>query len=193
MDRSSAPMLSSILIRRTTPSALNQKNISTNALCCPTKQATRLSVGFHARTMMITLFLVDARVEFRTQMAFHAITYALWSSRTELRALTRQTSCQYGGILPIGASSILLILLYGLLLASNLFAMLQLLQKLTTWISSFVHLIQQGVKVEGRGKRSESRGRWKLQLTRRRRRRRWRKLGKSVTQLSLRTQWNIGP
>jgi hypothetical protein len=47
----------------------------------------------------------------------------------------RQTSCQYGGILPIDAGSILLILLYGLLLALNLFAMLQLLPKLTTWIS----------------------------------------------------------
>jgi hypothetical protein len=43
--------------------------------------------------------------------------------------------------------------------------MLQLLPKLMTWISSFVHLIQQVVKVEGRGKRSKSRGRYKLQLT----------------------------
>jgi hypothetical protein len=66
--------------------ALNQKNISMNALCRPKKQATRTSVGFHARTTMITPFLVDARVEFRVQMAFHAITCALWSSRTELRA-----------------------------------------------------------------------------------------------------------
>ena len=47
----------------------------------------------------------------------------------------RQTSRQYGGILTIGAGSILLILLYGLLLTLNLFAMLQLLQNLTTWIS----------------------------------------------------------
>ncbi len=52
----------------------------------------------------------------------------------------RQTSCQYGGILPIGAGSILLILWYGLLLTLNLFAMLQLLQNLTTWSSSYVHL-----------------------------------------------------
>ncbi len=34
----------------------------------------------------------------------------------------------------------------------------QLLPKLTTWISSFVRLIQQGWKVEGHGKRSESKG-----------------------------------
>ncbi len=57
---------SSLLIRGTTPSALNRKNINMNALCRPTKQATRTNVGFHARTTMITPFSVDARVEFRT-------------------------------------------------------------------------------------------------------------------------------
>ncbi len=76
---------SSLLIRGTTPSALNQKWIDMTALCCQTGQPTPTTVGFHAHMMMITPFLVDAHVEFPTQMAFHAITGVLWSSHTGLR------------------------------------------------------------------------------------------------------------
>jgi hypothetical protein len=56
MDRSSATMLSSLLISGTTPSALNLKKIVMTALCRQTKQATPTNVGFHAHTTMITPF-----------------------------------------------------------------------------------------------------------------------------------------
>jgi hypothetical protein len=67
------------------PSALNLKKIDMTALCRQTGQTTPTTVGFHAHMMMISPFLVDACVEFPTQMAFHAITCVLWSSHTGLR------------------------------------------------------------------------------------------------------------
>ena len=83
--------------------------------------------------MMFPPFLVDAPVEFPTQMLSHAITCVQWSSLTGLKVSMRQRSCQYGGILPVGESSILLILLYGRLLTWTLFAIQQLLQNQTKW------------------------------------------------------------
>jgi hypothetical protein len=85
MDKSSAIMLSSLLIHGTTPSALNLKWIDMTALCRQTGQTTPTTAGFQAHMMMITPFLVDAHVELPTQMASHAITFVLWSSHTGLR------------------------------------------------------------------------------------------------------------
>ena len=147
MDRSSPIMLSSLLIHGIIPSALNVKWVDMPALCHQTGLTKPTTVGFPPHMMKITPFLVDAPVDFPTQMTSHAITCLQWSGLTQLRVSMRQMACQYGGILAVGTSSILLILLYGLLL-TNLFAIQQLLQNQTKSSPCFVNLIQQGGKVE---------------------------------------------
>ena len=182
-------MLSSQLIRATTPSALNRKNISMNALCRPTKQATRTSVGFHARTTMITPFLVDDHVEFGIQMAFHAITCALWSSHTELRAWpklwwhTSHWRKQYPADSVVRST-------VGIDTIRNTAASAK------TNDLDFKLCPPYSAGRKGGRLREEKRIKGAIEIAiekRRRRRRRQRKLRRSVTQLSLRMTLNIGP
>jgi hypothetical protein len=158
MDKSYPITHSRRLIHGTTQSTLKVKWNDMPALCHQMRQITPTTVGFPLHMMTIQPFLVDAPVEFPTQMVSHVISCVQWSSLTGLRVSMRQMSCQYGGILPFGASSILWILLYPLMLTLTLFAIQQLVQNQKEWSSCFVHFIQKGRKVEDQGKRNKSRG-----------------------------------
>jgi hypothetical protein len=142
---------------------LSQLMLSSIYMCVPSPgrpQTIPPLVGFPPHMMkMMDPSLADAPMEFRTPMAFHAITCVMMSSHIELMGSMRLMQCQHGGILPIGASNILVIVLFLPTLTFKVFAiLLESIPTIPRISMSFAHFIQDPRKVEDQGKRNGSRG-----------------------------------